>query len=661
VTEQTEEFLQCPLKTAYATDEGLKADARPFAALGGDLLDKLYILRQWPIDAEANPIPFKFPPIVRELLWDVVTERDTAQRIVVKEFQKQAIHHLIRMPRFILGDAVGLGKTLDALVAFSWLKHRNPHAKMVVITTKSTTYQWCDEAARYTHLRAKVMTDTYKGLKSSNARYAQMIEFLEGDDCDIIVAKYDSLKGTRKRNAEGEREPVSEEVKYFTKIFREHKDRIVLTLDECHKFKTTGTQTRQLVMNISKYPERVWALTATAIKNGLEEFYAIATAIGIKPLGSMTEFRQEYCIWREQFIGQGRFKKFIVGYRNVAYFKEQLRPFFLGRSQKQVKEKLPALTTVFHPIDLDAKQAKIITELPLGLIELPPIVFKVAGEWFEKERDAENEMTQLSVNQLVANHWALLDRNNEEVFHTAKLSPKEEELLEMLDGEYRGEKVIVYTKYRSWIDRLQWLTDNGKFTDRKFLRVTGNESEKQRNENMRLFQSPDAGYDMIVINAAGMEGVNLQQAAHMVMLDVPWSWGDLIQLVGRMVRMASPHSACTLHVMVAKGTIDEYAIETLKCKKGVFEAILGDSHSAGILDDKGLFDINSGMEAGGSEAEFRALLRAHCKDVGMKTYLKGEQVERAQDDVSYKMAFEKEKKAKKEKKRKGDDLKWFLE
>lgn len=657
--EQTEEFLQCPLKTAYATDEGLRADARPFAALGGELLDKLYIIRQWPIDAEKNPIPFKFPVSLREQLWDVVTERDTQQRIVVKEFQKQAIHHLIRMPRFILGDAVGLGKTLDVLVAFAWLKQRNPQAKMVVFTTKSTTYQWVDECSRYTRLRAKVMTDTHKGLKSSNARYAQMIEFLEGDDCDIIVAKYDSLKGTRKRDATGQKEPVSEEVKFFTKIFREHKERIVLTLDECHKFKTTGTQTRQLVMNVCKYPERVWAMTATAIKNGLEEFYAIATAIGVKPLGSMSEFRQEYCIWREQFIGQGRFKKFIVGYRNVAYFKEQLRPFFLGRSQKQVKEPLPALTTVFHPIDLDAKQAKIITEMHLGLIELPPILFKVAGEWFEKERDEKNEMTQLSVNQLVANHWALLDRNNEEVFHTPKLSPKEEELLEMLDGEYRGEKVIVYTKYRSWIDRLEWLTKNGKFTDRKFLRVTGNESEKQRNENMRLFQSPEAGHDLIVINAAGMEGVNLQQAAHMVMLDVPWSWGDLIQLVGRMVRMASPHSACTLHVMVARGTIDEYAIETLKCKKGVFEAILGDSHSAGILDDKGLFDINSGMEAGGTEEEFRALLRAHCKDVGMKTYLKGEQVERAQDDVEYKMAFEKEKKVKK--KRKGDDLRWFLE
>jgi len=644
--------------TAYAVSDVYNLVERPFAAISGELLEKLFVIRQWPIDAASNPIPFRKPDNIRSFIYDIIEEVPTDEPLIIKEFQKQAIHHLTRMPRFILGDAVGLGKTLDALAAFAQLKAKNPEIKMVVITTKSTTYQWLDECRKYTLLRPKVMTDTYRGLKSSEARYQQLIHFFESDDFDILIAKYDSLKGQRKKDAEGRKEKMSAEVRIFREIFKKHREKTVLTLDECHKFKTTGTQTRQLIVNICRFPERVWALTATAIKNGLEEFYAIATAIGVAPLGTMTEFRSEYCLWREQYIGMGRSIKIISGYKNVAFFKEQLRPFFLGRSQRQVKEPLPRLCTVYHPIDLDEKQAKIIMELPLGLIELPPIIFKVAGEVFSKDRDPDNEMTQLSVNQLCANHWALLDRNNPEVYLTTKLSPKEEALLEMLDGEYRGEKMVVYTKYKTWIDRLEWLTKNGHFTERKFLRITGDESEKQRNENKKLFQSPDSGYDLIVINAAGMEGINLQQAAHMVMLDVPWSWGDLIQLVGRMVRMASPHSACTLHVMVAKGTIDEYAIETLKGKKGVFEAILGNSHSAGILDSGEDFDLQSGMEQGGSEEEFRSLLRAYAKKIGMKTYLKGEQVERAQDDVQYKMVFERVPKARK---KRTDDNSWLLE
>jgi len=206
-----------------------------------------------------------------------------------------------------------------------------------------------------------------------------------------------------------------------------------------------------------------------------------------------------------------------------------------------------------------------------------------------------------------------------------------------------------------WIDRLEKLTKDGHFTDRKFLRITGNENEKQRNDNKRLFQgSPD--HNLIVVNAAGIEGINLQQAAHMVLLDVPWSWGDLIQLVGRMVRMASPHSACTLHILVAKGTIDEYAIETLKGKKGVFEQILGESHSAGILDENVFLDLDSGMEAGNSDEEYQALLKAHVKKIGLSTFLVGDQIAEARNNKEYKMVFEREKKHGKKRNRKTENI-----
>lgn len=663
---------QCPLITEYATSVAWERKLRPFDAISPELLEKLYVIRKWPIEKDekgnliSEPIPFKRPSTVRDFLFDVNKNELTTEPLIIKEFQKQAIHHLIRMPRFILGDAVGLGKTLDAVVSFAWLKERNPNAKMVVITTKSTTYQWEDEVKKYTTLNPYVMTDNFMGKKSSEARYEQMEKFLEGKKKDILIVKYDSMKGTRKKVETDDgvkQEKLSEEIIKFTEIFKKHHENIVLVLDECHKFKSEWTQTRNLIWKLSFWPERVWALTATVIKNGMDEFYSIATAIGIRPLGFMVDFHRDFCRWREQHVGGGRMKKVLMGYENVPQFIREMRPFFLGRSQRQVKEPLPKLSTVYHPIDLDAKQSKILTdELPNGTIILPPILFKVAGEFREKERDPDNVMTQLSVQQLVTNHWCLLDRNNEKEYLTRTLSPKEEALLDMLDGDYRGEKVVVYTKYRTWIDRLQWLTENGHFTERKFLRITGAENEKQRNDNKRKFQDPDSGYDLIVINAAGLEGINLQQAAHMIMLDVPWSWGDLIQLVGRMVRMASPHSACTLHVMVAKGTVDEYAIETLKGKKGVFEKILGESHSAGILDSGENFDLNTGMEGNTSEEEFKALLKAHVKKIGMKVFLSGEQIEKAQGDTEYKMVFEKGGNKKKSRKTKYEDIdKWFLE
>jgi len=657
----SEESIQCPLITTYTTLKGIDPET----------LEKLYFLRKWDIKRDDagvihNPVPFKWPDLLRKTIFDIDNECDSGIPLELRQYQLQMVHHLIRMNRFINGDAVGLGKTLDVVTAAAWLKQRKPEYKIVIVTTKSTTYQWRDEFLRFSYLRPYVMRDTYRGLSSSEARQAQMESFFRGDKKDVMIVKYDSIKGTRKKvkgkfdsngiPVKGGREAESGDVAFFTKIFKKNKDRLILVFDECHKFKGTGTAIRNLVFSISRQADKTWGLTATVMKNSLNEFYAVATALGICPFGFMPEFVEEFCIMRPQYIGAGRKKMVLVGYQNIPKFKAGVRPFFLGRSQRQVKEPLPRLSTIYHPLDLTDQQIDLLEDIKNGVFILPPALIKDAsGDLHECERDPSSMMTQLSVQQLVADHPAMLDPGNTKEFFTTKLSPKEEALLDMLDGDLAGEKVIVFTKYKMWIDRLEKLTKDGHFTDRKFLRITGNENEKQRNDNKRLFQgSPD--HNLIVVNAAGIEGINLQQAAHMVLLDVPWSWGDLIQLVGRMVRMASPHSACTLHILVAKGTIDEYAIETLKGKKGVFEQILGESHSAGILDENVFLDLDSGMEAGNSDEEYQSLLKAHVKKIGLSTFLVGDQIAEARNNKEYKMVFEREKKHGKKRNRKTENI-----
>ena len=106
--------------------------------------------------------------------------------------------------------------------------------------------------------------------------------------------------------------------------------------------------------------------------------------------------------------------------------------------------------------------------------------------------------------------------------------------------------------------------------------------------------------------------------------------------------MASPHSACTLHIIPARGTIDEYTIEVLKGKGQLFEVILGESYSAGVLfDDGNDLDLTSGMEKLNDDEEFKKLLQAHVKSTKMGEYLNGSMLVEANEDDDYKMAFEK--------------------
>jgi len=90
---------------------------------------------------------------------------------------------------------------------------------------------------------------------------------------------------------------------------------------------------------------------------------------------------------------------------------------------------------------------------------------------------------------------------------------------------------------------------------------------------------------LICINQAAFQAVNLQQAANLICLDLPWSWGGVLQLVGRMVRLKSPHAICNLYILLTEGSIDSHVVGTLKNKKGIFERILSKSASLGVFDE----------------------------------------------------------------------------
>ena len=90
-----EEQQKCQLVTDYATSAVIELKLRPFFAVKPETLEKLYLIRHWPIDPD-NPasliIPLKRPKSIRDFHYNVDTEQLTDIPLIIKEFQKQAIH-----------------------------------------------------------------------------------------------------------------------------------------------------------------------------------------------------------------------------------------------------------------------------------------------------------------------------------------------------------------------------------------------------------------------------------------------------------------------------------------------------------------------------------------------------------------------------------------
>jgi len=199
-----------------------------------------------------------------------------------------------------------------------------------------------------------------------------------------------------------------------------------------------------------------------------------------------------------------------------------------------------------------------------GLLEMG--MDEETGEAMVKE---VTKLTAIAYCQEIVNHLGLIDCDG----RSAKL----EALIELLtEGDFAEEKVIIFTRFRKMVDILMPILKKQKI---KAVRVTGSETGDQRDKAMREFQDPESDVRVCCITTAGSESINLQAAKALICYDTPWSAGDFLQLIGRMIRIGSVHDKCYVIHLLARGkrrqTVDHRVMQVLSRKMTLVEAVLG--------------------------------------------------------------------------------------
>jgi hypothetical protein len=457
-----------------------------------------------------------------------------------------------------IGNGFVNHNTLMTIASCCYLWDRGEAEKVVVLTKKSVVNQWCDEVHRFT---TGVATFPAKGTPKQRAKaYAA---FKDHVGPAVLVMGY--------RSAVQDFEELQ-----GWKIG-------VFVLDEATMVKNSSSQVHRVVRYLAsdEVSDRVWGLTATLIKNNLMEGYGIYRVV-VPGLFHPTEtaFMNDFCIVQMQPIGKGRKVPVVVGYRraDVERFKQIIRPYYLGRAKHTVAKELPVLTTKVVHVGMSGAQHLKYAEALAGLL--------LVGE-DEKE---VTKLTAVTYCQEIVNHPALIQCDGE--------SEKLDALVEMVtEGDLEGEKVIVYTRFERMVKLgIDALTAAGV----KCVRVTGAETIDQRAEAQRLFQDMNSDVKVIWITNAGGDAINLQSARALVFFDTPFSAGDYLQVVGRMIRIGSTHDRVFALHLVAKGTIDERVLAIQERKMGLLEAvigkrILGDESSDEILTNDN--DVNALFDA----------------------------------------------------------------
>lgn len=487
--------------------------------------DKLKALR------ERKDLALKPSPLLRA---EYKAADGSMRPLRLRYYQVQMVAHLQLMRGFVVGDDTGLGKTIETIASLCHVWGRHPNTKAIILAKKSAAYQWAKEFAKFT-----------EGVQI----------FLAVGEASNRKAAYDAFRAAKGPSAliVGYRSAVRDikEIQDW--------DNYVLVTDEATVYKNPGTQVHQLVAHMASKAERHWALTATLIKNNLMEGYGIYLCV-VPGLFRLTKngFMAEYCVTQMQNVGRGRRVPKIIGYSRDAIerFKAKIDPFYLGRPKHAVADELPVLTTRDIEVGMTEFQSRLYQEALEGLVQLG------TGEVKEITK-----LTSLIYCQEIVNHPCLLG-------HEESDSEKLDTLAELLTegGEFEGEKVIVYTRFKRLVDfAIPFLEKAGV----KCVRVTGAEDEADRQSAMDQFQDPNSGVNVIWITDAGGDSINLQAAKALVFYDTPWSAGDYIQILGRMIRIGSIHDRVYALHLVVKGSIDRRVQQVKNKKLKLIEAVLG--------------------------------------------------------------------------------------
>jgi SNF2 family DNA or RNA helicase len=489
-------------------------------------------------------------------------------------FQAYAIYQSLLKDTYFLSLPTGTGKTLCSISSFLYYRTVYPNSRLLIVTTASALFQFADEFNKFFNHSLRIQVIHNKAENITASKYPkQRKEFISAwgdikkpEAPEILLMNYAIFRIEKQTILKS---VMSLKKQGFHTFF---------ILDEATAFKALNTQISKAVAAITPVVNKKLGLTATLMKGKLDEIYGIFKNVGISLCSSKAVFEKNYCIlWQHPTIW---YLKRIKGFKNVELFKEKVDPYSLILRKSDIAADLPPFQIQKRFLELSTEQESLLKEIYSGALAL-------TEEGFDYE-NIENNDSQKILEALTEVGYVKRALTSPQIVAPDRFyenSPKTDEILRMLKEEFVDEKIVIYTPSKKYLKILCETIRDCKDLDtyyRKPLEISGDVSADVRYQQMKDFSNNNI-HNIMVLNNAGSEAINLQAASVLIITSLPDTWGQLIQIVGRISRIGSVHSSLLLVFLLHEDSqdFDEYCILQ---KQGVlFQAIHGDVEK-GLLD-----------------------------------------------------------------------------
>lgn len=317
----------------------------------------------------------------------------------------------------------------------------------------------------------------------------------------------------------------------------------LLVVDEAHYGQTMAAQRTQALLRLARHPRlrAIWLLTGTPMKNGRpDQLYPLLAAIDHPIAKDQRAFEESFCQghWRED---GGRRRWQANGASQLEELRRLTRPLVLHRRKQHVLG-LPPKQRRFHAIELANAEAR----------GLDHRVAQVIDDYRSRVREG--------LVRSDAEAFALLTALRR-IGAEFKL-PKAEQLLQEL--RQQGQSVVVFSSFVAPLELLQQRVGGDLLTGRLKL--------AERQDVVDRFQAGENDLLFATYGAGGL-GFTLHRARHVLLLERPWTPGDVDQAEDRCHRLGMD-GALTSH-WLQLGVADQLVDGLVASKAKQIEVLLG--------------------------------------------------------------------------------------
>lgn len=416
---------------------------------------------------------------------------------------------------------VGTGKTLTALGTMALLDSQ----VILVIAPKSVAHQWElkfnefypeVQVFRPRDSSKQARSEAYKGFKRSLA------------DKKALIITYEQA-----------RIDISELIKMHYGI---------ILVDEVHRLGNPLTRLYKAVRLLSS--DYRFGATATPLRSSPLQAYGIFN--WLKP-GSMGKnywhFKARYEVTNDKGWG--------LGYKNLDELGQRIKPMFVKTTMEQAGVYMPPLVEEDIIFPLSAKEQKLYDNIKKEmLLEIDQIMINK----IENPTNLYLSVVKLGKLQELTDSMELIGEKAD----SSKISMLKDSLADNLVGD---NKAVIFSRFSRMADILA-----RELKEYNPAVITGAVKDRQVEIN-KLNNDPKCR--VIVITTAGNEGINLERASMLYMVDVPLgSYGSLIQTIGRVKRIGQVRPMVVYYLMAEK-SVDIKLKNLLLKKQEMSEKIFG--------------------------------------------------------------------------------------